>query len=81
MESGSGLCELSFWYTDYLPSNQQVAFSGLLKAVDPRGSSSYIFDNSAESVLNEAAASALKNRSITATARQTDHLTSALVVD
>ena len=46
MESGSGLDELPFWYTCYLPSNQHVAFSGLLKAVDPRGSPSYKFDYS-----------------------------------
>jgi hypothetical protein len=60
MESGSGLDELSFWYTGYLPWNQQVTFLRLLNVIEPCRSSSYKFDYSAGSVSTLSVASTLK---------------------
>jgi len=81
MESGSGLGELSFWYTDYLPLNQQFAFSGLLIAVDRRGSSSYKFDYILRFCPDEVIANPLKTGALAQPPGNPNHLILDQVLD
>ena len=74
MESGSGLGELPFWYTSYLPWIQQVAFSGLLNAVDPCGIAGYKFDYSTMPIGRKGFAKSLKTGAHRRRGFRPDHL-------